>query len=365
MVYSSWCRLCGSTLGSFEISGNMEQIIDDVLKTKAQMLQSMFKELRDCSDLHATELSENELNIYRSRFGLEKITQNNIVKEEYIEENNEMDHLYQSESVNQRHPKRKHEEIDFEKFNEFKCHVCNENFNKAQFLTVHCRIVHLTNPQFSCFCGENFSSWNSLMTHKSKHIKDQNEISVSDGNTDDPLQPQNRFIHREENFQDDQASDESEFDSSNDSKSIAQSDGSCRKRKAYSVMYKANVLKDYSAGIKGKGLRALAIKHNVRLSTIRGWVKEKERIIFQNNRGGNSNCLRKKIGSGRKAKWPELESLLYDWYSELNQLNIQILPRHFKLKAKEIANELNLENFTASDKWLSSFKIRLRKVNCK
>ncbi|CRL07503.1 CLUMA_CG020469, isoform A [Clunio marinus] len=216
MAYSSWCRLCGSTLGSFEISGDMEQIIDDVLrlklphllicldcvrflnnlsifKTKAQMLQSMFKELRDYSDLHSTELSENELNTFRSRFGLKKINGSgekdiHIEKEEEIHEfvmPSEEDHHKESgidqiieiksiKEITNRKTKEKNEQTDTEKLYEFKCHVCNEEFTKMPLLTRHCHAVHQTTPQVLCFCGTFLSSWKRLMAHKSKHIKDDN-----------------------------------------------------------------------------------------------------------------------------------------------------------------------------------------------
>ena len=56
------------------------------------------------------------------------------------------------------------------------------------------------------------------------------------------------------------------------------------------------------------------------------------------------------------AKYPELESQLYDWISVIRKANLPISPSIIIARANEIANNLSLEDFKASWMWFSRFR---------
>jgi centromere protein B len=53
-----------------------------------------------------------------------------------------------------------------------------------------------------------------------------------------------------------------------------------------------------------------------------------------------------------------LESVLFTWYQQARASNIPIDGTILRGKAKIIAAQLNIENFTASNGWIARFKDR-------
>lgn len=51
----------------------------------------------------------------------------------------------------------------------YECHICNENFERMCFLTIHTQKAHNCLPQVACTCGKYLATWGSLMAHKRKH----------------------------------------------------------------------------------------------------------------------------------------------------------------------------------------------------
>lgn len=67
-------------------------------------------------------------------------------------------------------------------------------------------------------------------------------------------------------------------------------------------------------------------------------------------------CERKK-GGGRKTKDPEMEKLLYRWYTHKQANSEPVTAKMIKEKAIELTT---CQDFIASKGWLDKFKIRYR-----
>lgn len=59
----------------------------------------------------------------------------------------------------------------------YKCHICNELFERMCFLSNHTRTVHQSMPKVACTCGRFLSTWESLMAHKRKHSPEENTFA--------------------------------------------------------------------------------------------------------------------------------------------------------------------------------------------
>jgi hypothetical protein len=86
------------------------------------------------------------------------------------------------------------------------------------------------------------------------------------------------------------------------------------KRHSFSLKLKIDILREYEAGVKGKGFYALAKKYNVATSTIRGWHAKKETILrYLLDPEISTKVARRVKGGGRKHKYDELEIVLVAW----------------------------------------------------
>jgi hypothetical protein len=68
--------------------------------------------------------------------------------------------------------------------------------------------------------------------------------------------------------------------------------------------------------------------------------------------------LCKKRKTGKESTFAELETVLFTWYQQTRASNIPIDGTTQKEKAKIIAAQLNIDNFSASNGWVSRFKDR-------
>ena len=65
-----------------------------------------------------------------------------------------------------------------------------------------------------------------------------------------------------------------------------------------------------------------------------------------------------KIIRAPRPKFPELETDLYSWIEIARRRKVNIPPQVIKLKAKELAKALSIDDFTASNGWYHRFAKR-------
>jgi hypothetical protein len=90
-------------------------------------------------------------------------------------------------------------------------------------------------------------------------------------------------------------------------------------------------------------------------STLNSIFTKRDEIQEQTEKCGNASKKRK---TGRESTFAELESVLFTWYLQARALNIPVDGTILRGKAKMIAAQLNIENFTASNGWIARFKDR-------
>jgi hypothetical protein len=79
----------------------------------------------------------------------------------------------------------------------------------------------------------------------------------------------------------------------------------------------------------------------------------KDEIHQQIQKCGNA-CKKRK--TGKETTFAELETVLFTWYQQARASNIPIDGTTLREKAKIIAAQLNTDNFSASNGWVSRFK---------
>ena len=88
-------------------------------------------------------------------------------------------------------------------------------------------------------------------------------------------------------------------------------------------------------------------------STLNSIFAKKDEIRQQIEKCGNA-C--KKGKTGKESTFVELETVLFTWYKQARASNIPIDGNTLREKAKIIATLLNIDNFSASNGWVSRFK---------
>lgn len=91
------------------------------------------------------------------------------------------------------------------------------------------------------------------------------------------------------------------------------------------------------------------------LSTLNSIFLKRNEIRQQIEKCGNSFKKRK---TSKVSTFVELEEILFTWYQQARASKIPIDGSILREKAKTIANELNVSNFTASNGWITRFKNR-------
>jgi len=64
----------------------------------------------------------------------------------------------------------------------------------------------------------------------------------------------------------------------------------------------------------------------------------------------------KKRKNGKESTFAELETVLFTWYQRARASNIPIDGITLREKVEIIATQLNIDNFSASNGWVSRFK---------
>jgi len=90
-------------------------------------------------------------------------------------------------------------------------------------------------------------------------------------------------------------------------------------------------------------------------STLNSIFAKKDEIHQQVEKCGNA-CKKRK--TGKESTFAELETVLFTWYQQARASNIPIDGTTLREKAKIIAAQLNVDNFSVSNGWVSRFKDR-------
>ena len=90
-------------------------------------------------------------------------------------------------------------------------------------------------------------------------------------------------------------------------------------------------------------------------STLNSIFAKKDEIRQQIEKCGNA-CKKRK--NGKKSTFAELETVLFTWCQQARGSNIPIDGTTLRKKAKIIATQLNIDNFSASNGWVSRFEDR-------
>ena len=124
------------------------------------------------------------------------------------------------------------------------------------------------------------------------------------------------------------------------------------KRRCYSGTFKLEVV-NYA---EEKGNCTAAKMFNLNESTIRGWIKKKEKLEAMDDtkkfRLGNTCRL-------RDGQWPELEEKLEALLLEKKAGGIELRNESIQGLALELGKQLGIDSFTASKTWLRNFKHRI------
>ena len=108
---------------------------------------------------------------------------------------------------------------------------------------------------------------------------------------------------------------------------------------------------------KNPGEKCVDISKRLGLSasTLNSIFAKKDEIREQIEKCGNA-C--KKIKTGKESTFAELETVFFTWYQQARAPNIPTDGTTLREKVKIIATQLNIDNFSASNGWVSRFKDR-------
>lgn len=99
----------------------------------------------------------------------------------------------------------------------------------------------------------------------------------------------------------------------------------------------------------------VAKRLGIAASTLNSIYRKKNEIREQIRRCGKSSITRK---TSKESKFSELEKILFTWYQQSRAANIPIDGSIIREKAKQIAERLGINDFAASNGWITRFKDR-------
>jgi Tc5 transposase DNA-binding domain len=124
-----------------------------------------------------------------------------------------------------------------------------------------------------------------------------------------------------------------------------------RNRNSYSIKQKKEVV-DYA---KQHGRNKAACHFGLDATMVGRWVKASSGWATEINQNS------RRVGSGRKAFYPEAEKKLYDWIIEQRKQGLVVTYATVRVKMLDILREDNaVEDFKTSDNWLSAFMKRYK-----
>lgn len=124
------------------------------------------------------------------------------------------------------------------------------------------------------------------------------------------------------------------------------------KRKALSIEDKLKILKTFDENSFIKNQKQIAEELNIPASTLRTILKNRKELEELAVQGGTK---RKKI---KTSKFEELEKVLLQWFQQARSLHLPVNGVILTEKAKEVAKELKIDDFSGSSGWLDRFKSR-------
>ena len=125
-----------------------------------------------------------------------------------------------------------------------------------------------------------------------------------------------------------------------------------RSRNELDLKRKIELIKQYDS-IPKPTQKDLAKSFNVGTSTVSDILKKKEEYLKQF--GENAPDKRNRFNSG---KFGDLNELIYKWFVQARAKNVPLSGPIIQEKALNIAEELHISDFKASNGWLDSFKDR-------
>jgi len=118
------------------------------------------------------------------------------------------------------------------------------------------------------------------------------------------------------------------------------------KRKSYTAEFKLSVVK-YA---EENGNRSAGREYSVDERSVREWREQKNVL--------NAMDRRKRARRGGLPHWPELESELRKWVISTREQKRKVSTVDIRLKARQLATEKGIDNFTGGRKWCHSFMKR-------
>lgn len=117
-------------------------------------------------------------------------------------------------------------------------------------------------------------------------------------------------------------------------------------RRSYTAAFKL----ECAVYAKEHGNRATGRKYKVNEKQVRDWRKDEETL--------RRTEKTKKANRGQHAKWPELEKTLETWILEQRAKHKGVSTIQMRLKARQLAKSMKIEDFTGSPSWCVRFMQR-------
>ena len=127
-----------------------------------------------------------------------------------------------------------------------------------------------------------------------------------------------------------------------------------QKRKAYTIAEKLHIIDRIK---KGETQASISRDTGIRHSTIRGWIKDKDRLRDSSNNLEDFGQARKRA---RLVKDQQLEEAMMTWFSQARSEGMPISGPVIQTQAKKFHRDIHGEDstFFASGGWLNRFKQR-------
>lgn len=111
-------------------------------------------------------------------------------------------------------------------------------------------------------------------------------------------------------------------------------------------------------------IKDVSLRYQIPISTLPSWRENELSIVNSKKYASSSAGLKSSIGegSGRSAKWPEMEAILYSAYKQRREERKAVrrgwLRRQSLIGFKAAYPERNIDEFTFSDGWFQGFLSR-------
>lgn len=125
-----------------------------------------------------------------------------------------------------------------------------------------------------------------------------------------------------------------------------------KKKRLLTLKEKIDVIEAHSK--QKLGVRLLGKKFQIGKTQAANIIKNKEELLQKWNANVNVNQKR----SFFKTEGFNIDKLIYEWFVKARSKNIPLSGPIIRSKAKEVAEQLNYQNFNASSGWLERFKRR-------